>query len=73
MSTRSYQSRAEPAGMIVSLSGAEFGQQPAVRAASILLQPDPAEEAEPESNLTTHAPACVYNMKALVGPAAAAA
>lgn len=71
MSTRSYQSRAEPAECF-SPSDAEFGQQPAVRAASILLQPDPAEEAEPESNLTTHAPACVYNMKALAGPAAAA-
>lgn len=29
-------------------SGAEFGQQPAVHAAGIVLQPDPAEEAEPE-------------------------
>lgn len=56
-----------------SPSGAEFGQQPTVHAVSILLQPDPAEKAEPESNPTTHVLACVYNMKALVGPAAAAA
>lgn len=30
------------------VAGAEFGQQPADHAAGLLLQPDPAEEAEPE-------------------------
>lgn len=72
MSTRSYQSRAEPAGMnvsltqVLSLANNQLCMLPASFSNLTRLK---------KLNLSQTSPltACVYNMKVLVGPAAAAA